>query len=239
MTTTNTRKKQSNLPATVNFDMPENYDSGIKQEDVQIPSIILLQKMTELVELEEKNWKPGQFYNMATDKVTDSFSGLVVKYFVTVRLLGEKDRSTGRAELLRFSADGIHWNDNGEVINPSEFQYSEEKPFARKSFHYLVLLRGEDMPVMLTFKGASAKMGKRFNTHLIRTVPMWRNYFTFKSTEEENAGNKYHILQAVPMPKKGCSQAEADLCRGFWSLSNESKVVSHEMNETNEEDPVY
>ena len=241
MTTTNVTKKQSNLPA-VDFGIPDNYDSGISQEDVQIPSIIMLQKMTELVELEDGSWKPGQFYNMATDEVIDSFNALIIKYFVTVRLLGEKDPKTGRAEIKRFSSDGIHWNDTGEIISPSEFSYKENGNFAKKSFHYLVLVKGTTLPVMLTFKGASAKMAKKFNTHLIQLKPMWRSYFGFKSGSEEHAGNKYFVLKAEPKPKTSCTQEEADLCRGFWDMSEDSRISSHEMNESNnddQEEPVY
>jgi len=243
MTTNKVTKKKSNLPS-VDFGIPDNYDSGISQEDVQIPSILMLQKMTELVELEDRDWKPGQFYNMATDEVIDSFNALIIKYFVTVRLFGDKDSQTGRADIERFSSDGIHWNDTGDTISPSEFTYKENGKFAKKSFHYLALLKGEKLPVILTFKGASAKMAKKFNTHLIRLFPLWRSYFGFKAISEENAGNKYFVLKAEPKPKKHCSQEEADLCRGFWDMSNDSRISSNEMNESDnddndDEEPVY
>ncbi len=235
-------QSQNNKPAVVNYGIPDDYDHGIAQEDVKIPSIILMQKMTELMELDGRKWKAGQFYDMGTDTVLDKFDGLVVKYYLTTRLLGEKDPSTGRAEIVRFSSDGTHWDDNGEIIAQDEFKYREDGRFAKKTYHYLVLRKGCDMPAMVTFKGASAKMGKSLNMHLLRVKPMWRVYFQFASSLEESGGNKYHVLKATPKPKAFCDQKTADLCKGFWEMSTASKISSFEMNETSEEkedDPVY
>ena len=94
-------QSQNNKPAVVNYGIPDDYDHGIAQEDVKIPSIILMQKMTELMELDGRKWKAGQFYDMGTDTVLDKFDGLVVKYYLTIRLLGEKDSLSqiGRAHV--------------------------------------------------------------------------------------------------------------------------------------------
>ena len=239
---TTVAKAKTNLPA-VDFGIPLDYHIDIAQEDIKVPSVILLQKMTELVELEDVNWKAGQFYDMGTDSVVDSFDALIVSYFVTARLLGEKDPKTGRAEALRFSSDGRHWDDDGAVIQPDEFKWKEDGQFAKKSFHYLVLIKGTDMPTVVTFKGASAKMAKHLNMHLMRTKPSWRSYFHFQSSQEESNGNKYHVLKANPKPKDLCDQDTADLCLGFWEMSQETRISSNEMTADNSsveiEEPTY
>jgi len=240
--TTKVTKKKETLPA-LDFGLPDDYSLNISSDDIKIPSIILLQKMTDLVELEDRNWKAGQFYDMGTDEIINgNFKALILNYYVTARLLGERDAQTGRAETLRFSGDGVHWDDTNEIIKSAEFKWNEDGNYTKKSYHYLILRYGCDMPTMLTFKGASAKMAKTLNMHLTRMKPAWRNYFVISSSQEENQGNKYYIVKGNPKPKDVVDQITANMCLEFWKMSQAQRISSYEMMEntdTEEDTPAY
>lgn len=232
---TKVAKKQSNAVAT--FQVPEGYDVGIQREDVKIPSIILWQKISDLPEFEGENVRAGMFVNPVTGDIYDkgTFEGAVIKYYTTARIYGEVDSNTGRKEVKRYSRDGVHWDD-GTLIQPREFQFTEDGSHALKSYHYLVLIKGMEMPAMITFKGASAKFAKSLNANLMYMRPAWRCWFKFSSAVEEKNGNKYHIIQAKAQPKSVLDQENASLCFDLYESLTESTVSSPEMEKTSDFD---
>ena len=219
-------KTDTKLTEATTFAIPEDYDLGIQSDDVKTPAILLWQKMSDMVEFEDENVKAGDFVNPVSGEVLgNSFEAVIIKPFVTVRKFGEPDKDTGRASIVQFSRDGIHW-DNGERIQPSEFQWKEDKSHALKSFHYLVLVKGSNMPAIVTFKGASAKFAKTLNANLMYQRPCWRSWFKFFSAVEEKGGNKYHIVQSKAQPKNLVDEETANMCMEFY---NKGMVSSPEM----------
>ena len=239
MATNTVAQSKENQPATI-FNVPDDYTLDIAQDDIRMPAIILLQKMSDIVEIEGRSWKAGDFYDMGSDEiVTKPFKAVVFDYHVTARLDGPKDPVTGRAEVERFSSNGKEWDDTGLTIMPSEFKWTENGQFAKKSYHYLILRKGKKVPVVVSFKGASAKVAKTLNMHLTQLQPAWRSYFSFQSVKEESSGNKYHILKASPLPREYVEQDTADLCNKFWTYHKTKTIVSPEMSNTPEDDPAY
>ena len=135
--------------------------------------------------------------------------------------------------MKRYSRDGVHWDD-GTLIQPREFQFTEDGSHALKSYHYLVLIKGMEMPAMITFKGASAKFAKSLNANLMYMRPAWRCWFKFSSAVEEKNGNKYHIIQAKAQPKSVLDQENASLCFDLYESLTESTVSSPEMEKTSD-----
>jgi len=208
----------------------KDYGVAIEQDDIQIPSLILLQAGTDLSELADTPWKKGQFYDMATDELLDKVEGLVVGYKVTARLFGPKQQN-GRADMIRFSSDGKHWDDSGDLITPDEFKYREDGEFAKKAFSYLIIRKGQEFPVMVTFKGASAKNAKKLNSHLARMRPSFRSYFSFFSTHEEGDGNNWYEIHALPQPKKVPDEKSLELASEMFNMIANTKVANEELQE--------
>ena len=220
--------KVNNQVATT-FDVPDDYDLGIAREDVKIPSVILWQKISDMAEFEGEDVKAGEFVNPVTvDNYGTSFEGAVIKYFVSARVFGDIDKDTGRKELLKYSREARLCED-GTPIQPSEFQWKDDGSHALKSYHYLVLIKGVDMPALLTFKGASAKFAKSLNANLMYTRPSWRSWFKFTSKVEDGEKGKYYVIQAKAQPKKQLDQNSANACLGYYSSITSDTMTSPEM----------
>ena len=211
--------------------IPENYQAPeMAKEDIAIPSIVMWQKMTDIPEFEGENIKPGTFCNPVTGEIYgDKFEAAIISYHVTARIWGDVDKATGRKTIARFSSDGIHWDDNGDIINASEFAWREDGKNAVKSYHYLVVIKGNDMPAMLTFKGASAKNAKKLNSNLYFMRPTWKTWFAFQSKEETTNGNKYYVLTSKPQPKAILSPDEAKYCEEIYLSIKGARITSYEM----------
>lgn len=220
-------------------DLPEDYNQPINSDDIHIPSVVLLQRMTDMPELNDVAWKPGEYFKPVTDEhYKTGFEATIIHFFVTVRIFGEKDPKTGRSEIERFSSDGVHWDDSGEIIKSSEFKFNRDGGtvgVALKSFHYLVLIKGEEMPCLLTFKGASAKFARKLNFNLSQMRPAWRNWIRFTSIEEESNGNKYYVIQFKNQPKKIIEAETHKMCLGFWKITQEQRIQNIEMTPESEE----
>jgi hypothetical protein len=227
---TTTNEKAVALMAPEGYQAPE-----INRDDVAIPSIVLWQKMTDIPEFDGDDVKPGEFVNPVTmERYGTAFEAAVIGYHITARIFGPKDPKTSRKETIRFSADGIHWNDNGDLIQPREFVWMEDGSNAVKSYHFLVLVKGSDIPGMLTFKGASAKNAKKLNSNLMFLKPTWRSWFKFESRSEETNGNKYFVLTSKPQPKASLSSDEFQLCADIYQSMKGVRISSYEMEENPE-----
>ena len=212
--------------ATVNFDLPDDYSVDIAREDVKVPNVVLWQKMTDMLEFEDAGVKAGEFVNpVSVTNYGTSFDALVVKYYTTARVWGTD--AEGQSEVVKFSPDGMHWSD-GTAIDPSEFKWTDDGSHALKSYHYLVVVKGETLPAVVTFKGASAKFAKGFNANLLHCKPSWKQYFTFNSAQAETGGNKYHVIQCKPNTSIQLTQEEANFCLDLWKSVQGKTIGSAE-----------
>ena len=228
MTTKKVVKKQETSVATI--EIPEGYNIELSQDDIKTPSILLYQKMSDMIEFEDTGVKAGDFVNPVTgDNLGTSFEASIIKPYVTARIFGEPDES-GRKTTIRFSRDGRVWDD-GSRIQPNEFMWTEDGSHALKSYHYLVLVKGTDTPAMVTFKGASAKFAKTLNANVIYMRPSWRTWFKFVSSVEEKGGNKYHVIQTKAQPKSVIDPKTASLAFSLYQslVSGEATISSSEM----------
>ena len=209
---------------------PDGYEMELSQDDIKTPSIVLYQKMTDMIEFEDSDVKAGEFVNPVTgDIFGTSFEAVVVKVHVTARVFGDKDPETGRKEVLKFSRDAVNWDD-GSRITPIEWKWTEDGSHAVKSYHYLVIVKGHEMPALLTFKGASAKHAKTLNANLMYMRPSWRAWIRFSSAVEESNGNKYHVIQSRAQPKSIVEPEVASLSFGLYqTLASGAVLRSNEL----------
>ena len=220
---TMTKKEETQI--TTQIEVPDNYHLDFEQDDIKTPSILLYQKMSDMIEFEDANVKAGDFVYPVTGEILGKeFEACIVRPFVTARVFGEPDES-GRKTTIKFSRDGKFW-DTGERIQPSEFAWKEDGSHALKSYHYLVVVKGSDMPAMVTFRGASAKFAKTLNANLMYMKPSWRTWFKFSSAVEEKGGNKYHVIQSKAQPQDTIDPETAVLALNLYESMVKGATVS-------------
>ena len=215
------------------IEIPQDYDMGFDTDDVKVPQILVWQKMSDMPEFEGTGVKAGDLVNPVTGEILGtSVECAVIRCFITARKYGEKDPLTGRKTIVKYSKDGVHWDEDGARIHPQEFKWNAEGDYAMKAYHYVVLPKDSIMPCVLVFRGASAKHAKGLNANLMYIKPSWRTWFKISTVMEETNGNKYFVLKSQPQPKKPLSAEEAEMCYGFYQSSTVDKAVT-------DDDPVY
>jgi len=242
-TTKSVTKAASSAVSKIDFGIDESYQGlELQSNDVVLPHIQLLQKGVEWEELNDIAWKTGDFFNSATSEIIkDSFEALVVDMKKTTKMSGPKD-SDDKRELLKFSSDGVHWND-GSLITAEDRNSNDQGDFlngtAVDSYHYVIILKGTDFPILLTFKGASYRNAKTLNFALSRMLPTWKSWTKFYS-EDGGEGKKAHKrLVGKVQPKRLLEDQElATLALETWKASKSQRIKSKEL-EADEESPTY
>ena len=248
-TTKSVAKKPDSALTVIDFGLGDDYQGlALQSKDVVLPHIQLLQKGVEWEELDDIAWKPGDFFNSATNEVTKgAFEALVIDMKVTTRMSGPKDAG-GRREVIKFSSDGIHWDDDGSLIVPADRQGNNKEDYldgaAVDTYHYVIIVKDTDFPILLTFKGASYQNAKTMNIALKmlskdKIKPTWCVWTKFSSEQGESKGNKFYKLKGTVQPKKPLQNQDlADLAFGTWEANQTRRVVSEEMAPPTE-DPSY
>lgn len=236
-------KSTNSALSTIDFELPEGYAGlELQSKDVVLPHIQLLQKGVEWEELNDVAWKPGDFYNSATNEVIKTaFEALVVDMKVTTKMMGSKD-ADGRRETLKFSSDGIHWDD-GSLITAADRNSTNKEDFldgaAVDSYHYIIIMKGTDFPIILTFKGASYRNAKTMNFALNRMQPTWKCWTKFSSEEGTSGANKFKKVVGKVQPKAFLTDPElAALALETWKASKTQRIVSKELT-ADDDTPTY
>lgn len=243
MSSTSVTKSKQNAVSTIDFGVGEEYTGiQVEQKDIVLPRLQLLQKGVEWEDLNDIAWKPGDFYHTGINElVKGPFEALVVDMKVSTTMYGPK-QGNGRRDILKYSADGRYWDD-GTLITKEDRTPSNKEDYldntAVDSYHYVIIIKGEDFPVILTFKGASARNAKNLNFALTRMKPTWRSWVKFYSEEGESDGNKFKRLVGKVQPKRMLEDQDmANLAAEVWKSANAtgSRVV---LDESEDETPSY
>ena len=218
------QERESTVP------VPEDFKHQLDLSDITLPSIILWQSMTAV---EGLDGQPGDLVNsVTTENYGNELAGFVVDIWKTAREYGGKDDR----EIVRYSSDGKHWDDDGSAISPDSLRFKNgEPPEVSVLYHYLVIIDDEALPAILTFKGASSKYGKNLNSMLTVTKPYWAHAFTFRSVLTQNEKGKFAVLQAVRSVETP-SETIAKMCSEFYDINRQTRVKSYETDTILEEE---
>jgi len=217
-------KKESAVP------VPDGFHHRFDLSDIKLPGIILWQSMTHIEELEGS---PGELINNVTgENYGTQLTGYVADVWRTARQYGGKDDR----EIKRFSSDAECWDDDGSPISLESLRFRNgNPPEVSLLYHYLIIIEGEMLPAVVTFKGASIKNAKKFNALLAVTKPYWATAFTFISISSQNDKGRFFVLKAA-IKKKRPSLTIAKMCSEFYHINRQSRVKSFETEPGLEED---
>ena len=209
--------------------VPKDFDHCLDLSDITLPAIILWQPLTNIEGLEGEQ---GDLVNSVTaQNYGNELTAFVVDVWKTAREYGGRDER----EIVRFSSDGKHWDDDGSVISADSLRFKNgEPPEVSVLYHYLVIIDGEMLPAVVTFKGASIRNGKKLNTLLSVTKPYWCNAFKFRSVNTQNDKGRYAVLQAFRSTKRPSSTI-ARMCQEFYHINRKSRIRSYETDTVLEE----
>ena len=242
-----TKPKNTEL-VNISFGVGDDYSSGINANDVKIPLILLIHNQSDFPEWEQlaKADRPqaGDFYNPVTQQVfREKFNALIIHQFVQVYTTKQVD---GRDVIDRFSSDGIHWNDGGAVIQPSEFNWKDgdvlDGSVARKRYNYVIIPEGEIEPCVIRFQKTSAKNARKMNFPLRRMKPMWSHFTLFQSVEEISKRKEKYLTIAgqVQFHKPLQDQELANGCKIIYDSYKTANIeVIENVNDDDDEMPKY
>ncbi len=109
--------------------------------------------------------------------------------------------------------EGLGWGDN------------QERPIVTKVFNYLVYIKGENFPLVISFKSTSYKGARRLNTLLLSAGgKMYTNKYNLKFNMETKAGNSYYVMDVIAAGKS--TPEEIALCAQFEKQFGNKDVES-------------
>jgi len=217
-------RSESTVPA------PDDFHHRLDLGDIKLPSIILFQFQTHIEGLEGE---PGNLVNsVSCENYGDQLTGFVVDIWKSVREYGGRDDR----EIIRFSRDAVHWDDDGSKIPSDAFLFRDgQPPEVSLLYHYLIIIDGEMIPAVVTFKGASIKNAKKLNTLLTVTRPYWAKAFIFQSVSTQNDKGRFFVLQAA-LTDQEPTPTIAKMCNEFYHINRQRRVKSYETDPVTEED---
>lgn len=245
--------RKETLPATIDYGIDNSYSSGIDEKDVKIPLILLIHAQSKFPEFKQmtKEERPdvGDFYNPVTQQVFKApFKALVVHSFTQCYTQMDDPDKENRKKINRFSSDGKHWNDTGEVIDDAEFNWKDKdnkerdpETIAYKRFQYVIIPEGTVDPCIIRFQKTSAKNARKMNYILFRLKPTWRYWTEFNSVDETNAsGDEYLVITGqvqrnIPLQ----DQALANMALEINNSYKDAVIEVVETTDTENDDPDY
>ena len=204
---------------------------GLTAQDVMIPKVLLMQKMSQLVENEDNDIKEGDFVHSLSEEIIGDknkpLSVVVIGMFKTVIISenGEYARTESwTPELAKLPYEETV---DGVTVNRST------------ALNYYVLLKKdiaemEAFPHVITFKRTGVKAGKTLGTHLLMLEdfgkkPYFKNFILGAKKEKGDKGS-YYVWDI----KKGetSSEEEQAIAKRWTERLTTMKVNIHDDEDT-------
>lgn len=193
LTTTN-----SNLPA-----MPSHDLGGVGQEDLQIPTLSFVQKMSKLVD--EGKAKAGDIYDpmnavtIADEKLAAEFIPLhTSKAWRIFEVIGPQQKKY--IQTVPYNDTNAHWKYTDEVNGQ---KISRQLVM---TWHILLVKQvaeGAALPYRLSFKGMSLQTGKKLATHVamgnMLKLPVYGKTYNLQSVKMTNDKGTFSVLEISPV----------------------------------------
>jgi len=170
---------------------------NLSASDIQVPCLILVQKMTDL----EGDYKEGDMvHSISGDTIgseKDPLELVVADCYITqVWYEGKNWVKT------------LEWDESLMASDPYESDINGVKTKKQKCYNYVCFRaldideqQSEPSPMIVKFKGASGKFGRKFNTELREMAlgafkaPSWALTFNLTTHTEENEHGKFMVLE--------------------------------------------
>lgn len=173
-------------------------DSGISSEDLQIPTLQLVQKMSKAVDAGTA--KAGDIFDssegtvVADEKTKLEFIPLrMVKSWQIFEVTGPTTKKY--IETVQYAPDNAHWRyEDGSI----------RRSLVMTWFCLLAkdLESGGALPYRISFKGMSMKTGKKLATLVAKAgmakLPAYGRSYFLSSVKETNDKGTYHVYDVVP-----------------------------------------
>lgn len=196
------------------------FDDDVDQGDFLIPraKVVTFTSLETKDPDESKRIPAGRFINsVSKQEIPKEFIPILrYKNYVRFNPLDAKDpRFDSKFEpgKLIFSTrdrhdprvvDGIVWGEDGE------------KPLVQKVLNYLCYFKGENFPLILSFKSTSYKGAQRLNTLLESAGgDMFSNKYKLVITQESKVGQAYYVLNVEAAGK--ANQEEYAICESLYT----------------------
>ena len=163
---------------------------GLSGSDFEIPRVLLLQKTSPDVDKYD-NLKAGLFINNITKEILpDRFIPLFAfKQYAEFTKDGKlvwstMDRNDKRVVI------GLEWGNSGDP--------EKDKPTATEFINFMVVIEGQAMPLVLSFKRTAFKIGKQFLTLTSMKPGMMYSYsYLIDSLVQQKGSQSWYIPKIV------------------------------------------
>ena len=205
------------------------FDDDVDQGDFLIPraKVVTFTSLETKDPDESKRIPAGRFINSVSklDIPKEFIPILRYKNYVRFNPLDTKspgfDKNFEPGKLI-FSTTDRH---DPRVVDGIKWGAEGEKPLVQKVLNYLCYFKGENFPLILSFKSTSYRGAQRLNTLLESAGgDMFSNKYKLITSLEKKGGNDYYVMNVEAAGKT--TAEEYAICEGFYNRFANKDVES-------------
>lgn len=191
---------------------PTGLAGNITPQDLRLPRVALLQALSPQLQNDE-SLKAGMFFNTLTQEAIVS-PVVFTPVFIFKNVIKYRPREEGGGIVYKTT------NFTDEVIKDCTWD-GATKPSATQFINAVVLVEGQDIPLIVSFSMTSFKTGQDLLTLVQLSGQAWKYNYTLESVKNTNSKGTYYVMKI-----KRHSPANADTVIAAASLYDSVKGMS-------------
>lgn len=178
--------QEQGVLAPINLTQPTGVASNITAQDLRLPRVALLQALSPQLN-ENEALKAGMLYNTLLQEVIPQPMEFTV-VFMFKNVIKYNPRESGGGIVYKTT------NFTPEVIKDCQWD-GTNKPVATEFINAVVLVKGQDIPLIISFSKTSLKTGQDLLTFVQLSGQAWKFNYTLESQKVTKKDNTFYVLR--------------------------------------------
>lgn len=200
------------VPAPVVVNQPTGIASNVTAQDLRLPRVALLQALSPQLN-ENDQLKAGMFYNTLLQETIPQ-PMVFTPVFIFKNVIKYRPREEGGGIIYKTT------NYTPDVIKDCQWD-GTNKPLATEFINAVVLVKGQDIPLIVSFCKTSLKSGQDLLTLVQLSGQAWKYNYSLEAQKVIKNNNTFYVMRV----KRG-KPADADTLIEAASLYESVKGMS-------------
>lgn len=205
-------------PHNANMAAPTGLASNVTAQDLRLPRVALLQALSPQLN-ENDTLKAGMFYNTLLQEPIPS-PLVFTPVFIFKNVIKYNPRESGGGIIYKTT------NFTPEVIRDCQWD-GMNKPLATEFINAVVLVKGQDIPLIISFSKTSLKSGQDLLTLVQLSGQAWKYDYALESQKVTKNNNTFYVMR-VKRGKLADAATVADASSLYESVKGMSIDTDYE-----------
>lgn len=207
---------------------PRGLEENDQKEDIIIPRVKMLQKMSPEVDEDPSKFRPGMLINSISKEILPGEFIPVIKFTEWIKFnamdanMPGFDTSKAPGELIYRTSNPF----DEMVIKEGHFGPNGEKPTMIKFLNFLSWFPGTNIPLVVSFCKTSLRAGKTLlSLARFSNADLFSRVYSLTTKKQESNGFTYHILEVAPL--RLATESEFKNCEQLYNQFSNKAFQYH------------